>query len=208
LKKSRLFFIVVVLLGLLLMVPVLSWAQMVEITAMGGWHWSSRIQGTNAEAEFDNNANFAAYIGYQVIPKMFVEFSYTVTKTSGTVNRSLLPDEELGDAYFHYFLIGPTNYFGQGRVQPFVTGSLGVNWIDLKDNSTYDDQVLFALAFGGGLKAYITQLIGLRLQARLLMPIDFNGVWFGTGGLGLTGNVFLQGDFSAGIVIGLGHGEG
>ena len=203
--KSKAFFIVVLLFGMMVLVPVLGWAQKVEITPMVGWQWSAKVKGYDVEADFKDSANFAAYVGYQAIPDMFVEFSYTLMKTTGYLNNYTSPDENLGDVYFHYFLIGATNYFGQGKLQPFVLGSLGVSWIDLKDNATYDDVVLFALAFGGGLKAYITQSIGIRLQGRLLMPISFNGVWFGTGGLGLTGNILLQGDFSAGLVIGLGH---
>ena len=203
-RKSKAFFIVVLLFGMMVLVPVLGWAQKIEITPMVGWQWSAKVQGSNVELDFGNNANFAAYVGYQAIPGMFVEFSYTIMKTTGIINRPL-SDEQLGDTYFHYFLIGTTKYFGENRLQPFVLGSLGVSWIDLKDNATYDDAVLFALAFGGGLKAYITKSIGIRLQGRLLMPISFNGVWLGTGGLGLTGNVLLQGDFSAGLVIGLGH---
>jgi hypothetical protein len=205
--KTNIVLVAAVLLGLLLFIPAVSWAQLVEITPMFGWQWSAKVQGSDVEADFKDNANFAAYLGYQVIPDTFIEFSYTVMKTTGNLDYSSEPDENLGDTYFHYFLLGGTKYFGQNRLEPFVLGSLGAAWVDLKDNSTYDDVVLFALAFGGGLKAYITQMIGVRLQARLLMPISFNGVWFGTGGLGLTGNVLLQGDFSAGVVIGLGHGS-
>jgi hypothetical protein len=203
--NTNIIVVAAIVFGLLICIPAVSWAQMLEITPMIGWQWSAKVQGYDVEADFKDNANFAAYLGYQVIPNTFIEFSYTIMKTTGNLNYFSAPDEDLGDTYFHYFLIGGTNYFGQNRLQPFVLGSLGATWIDLKDNSTYDDTVLFALAFGGGLKAYITQMIGVRLQARLLMPISFNGVWFGTGGLGLTGNIMLQGDFSAGVVIGLGH---
>ena len=204
-KKPKPLLIAIMLLGMMLLVPALGWSQKVEITPMVGWQWSAKVQGYDVEADFGDNANFAAYVGYQAIPDLFVEFSYTLMKTTGNLNYFTSPDEYLGDVYFHYFLIGATKYFGEKRLQPFVLGSLGVSWIDLRDNTAYDDAVLFAMAFGGGLKAYITKSIGVRLQGRLLMPVSFNGVWFGTGGLGLTGNVLLQGDFSAGLVIGLGH---
>jgi len=56
---------------------------------------------------------------------------------------------------------------------------------------------------------WFSDRIGIRLQGRLLMPLYFAGagVYFGSGGSGLSvgaGSTILQGDLTAGLIIGLG----
>ncbi len=196
---------IVILLGVLILVPAFGWAQKIEITPMIGYQFGGKVHGDVRDLDIDGNVNYAIYLGYQAIPKLFVELSYTYMKTSMNWEYDLLDDEPLGDLGIHYFQLGSTRVFLDGRVQPFVLGSLGATWFNPED-SAIDDEWRFSIALGGGAKVWIIQQkIGARLQGRLLMPISFEGVWFGTGGAGLTGSVLFQGDFSAGIIIGLGE---
>jgi hypothetical protein len=204
-RNPKLFYTIVILLGMLILVPALGWAQKFEITPMIGYQFGGKVQGDVRDLNIDGNVNYAIYLGYQAIPKLFVELSYTYMKTSMKWEYDLLPDEPLGDLGIHYFQIGSSRVFMDGRVQPFALGSLGATWFNPED-SAIDDEWRFSIALGGGAKVWITQKIGARLQGRLLMPISFEGVWFGTGGAGLAGSVLFQGDFSAGVVIGLGEG--
>ena len=62
------------------------------------------------------------------------------------------------------------------------------------------------VSLAGGLKIHASEKVGLRLQARFLMPLYYAGTYFsaGTGGAGygISGGVFgVQGDFTAALVI-------
>ena len=71
----------------------------------------------------------------------------------------------------------------------------------------------FTAGFGGGLRYHIGERLGIRLQARLLLPMQFGGVGFGCGigtgggscGAGVsTYTNIIQGDFTGGITLRLG----
>jgi len=200
------------LLIALVLVPTVSWAQKIEITPMVGWELTGKVGGDIADIDFKDSVNYAVIFGYQFIPNTFAEFSYTRIDTKATVKPPIPPKyiEDLKIA-INYFLIGVTQQFLDGRVHPFVNGSLGAAWFDPKEGG-YKSEWFFAAALGGGAKIDITKTIGIRLQGRLLMPMTFSGggLWFGTGGIGagIYTDVLWQGDFSAGVVIGLGEDPG
>jgi hypothetical protein len=62
------------------------------------------------------------------------------------------------------------------------------------------------VSIAGGVKIRASERIGLRLQARLLMPILYAGTYFstGTGGTDMSvsaTSVAFQGDFTAALVF-------
>ena len=64
------------------------------------------------------------------------------------------------------------------------------------------------VSLAGGVKIKASERVGLRLQARLLMPLYYAGTYFGvgTGGAsaGVSGGIQgVQGDFTAALVINL-----
>ena len=67
---------------------------------------------------------------------------------------------------------------------------------------------------GIGVKYFFTDVVGVKFQARLLMPMYFGGVGFGCGigtggsscGGGATfGTEIIQGDFTGGLVFRVGN---
>jgi hypothetical protein len=86
--------------------------------------------------------------------------------------------------------------------------SLGASRFDPTEQN--EDAWRFAVALGVGIKYFFTDAVGIRLQARMLMPLYFGGVGFGcgigTGGSSCGGGAYfgteiLQGDFTGGVVI-------
>ena len=64
----------------------------------------------------------------------------------------------------------------------------------------------FAINFEAGVKLWLARQIGIRLQARLMMPLFFSSVGFygGTGGAGLgvsAGIPLVQPELSAGLIF-------
>ncbi len=64
----------------------------------------------------------------------------------------------------------------------------------------------FSFGFTGGVKYFFTERIGLRMQAQLLIPIEWGGVYYGYGGSVYTsGGSLLQLNFTGGLIFRLGE---
>jgi hypothetical protein len=110
-------------------------------------------------------------------------------------------------------MLGATQMLKGRNIKPFGTFAVGAAWMSpgqsKQANVTLEDVVRVAVGFGAGVKIFFTENVGLRLHGRLLMPLVFTGggFYFGTGGAGFgvsSGIPALQGDLSAGLIIGLG----
>lgn len=204
-RLTMLGIIIVLLTGAL---PASLYAQKAEITVLGGWMWSAKVNTDEGDIKISDPGNFEAAIGYYIQPGLQAELSYTYTKVVATIDpepASLIPAGFLSDVAIHYFLVSGLREIqtGNEKVVPYVLGSLGTAYLH-PTNSPYDDAWRFAVAFGAGAKIYLSERFGLRLQARLLMPVFFSGLgfWFGTGGadVGVSGAIpLVQGDFSGGL---------
>ena len=63
----------------------------------------------------------------------------------------------------------------------------------------------FEFGFTGGAKYFFTDRIGIRLQAQLLIPIEWGGVYYSSGGsVFTTGGSLLQLNFTGGLIVRLG----
>ena len=96
-----------------------------------------------------------------------------------------------------------------GKIKPYGVFLLGIS-AHSPQNAKYNNKISFAFALGGGVKIFITDNIGIRLQGRLLAPLYLSGVGLGcgigTGGASCGGGVglsstLLQGDFNAGLIL-------
>ena len=92
-----------------------------------------------------------------------------------------------------------------GVFSPFLTltGGLAVWGSTSQELSSYTQ---FSITFGGGTKIWITDNIGIRLQASMLMPMVFGGGGFGYGTGGASAGVYtritpFQGEFIGGLII-------
>jgi hypothetical protein len=76
----------------------------------------------------------------------------------------------------------------------------------MDSSPTSYDEVALSLGLQSGVNFYITDLIGVKIHTRLLMPIQFNGFGFivGTNGAEIgasAGTYFLQADIGAGVIF-------
>ena len=76
--------------------------------------------------------------------------------------------------------------------------------------SLLNTKAQFSATAGAGLKIWLTDMLGIRLQGSMMMPMVFNGFGFGcgigTGGSGCGTNVYtritpFQGEFSGGLIL-------
>ena len=154
-------------------------------------------------------------LAVQVSSGNFVEISYTGMTTQG--NWKPYNDYEVSipegtvDMAVNHIQIGSVNELplDNEAVRPYGTLSLGTTYFNIKDDDA-DDEWLFSVAAGLGLKYFFNERVGIRLQARLLLPVIYNGGGFylGTGGSGMyvsSTAPIVQGDFTGGLIIALGQ---
>jgi len=191
-----------------------------ELGAFGGWLWTGSVPAWAQDIKVSDKGNFGITAGYQFNDEMLVNFEWNHTENSATF-REYLVGGGLGDVInvpltFNYYMLG-FNYLvsSSESLVPYGLVNLGVlNATSNSQNPAYQDSNnWFTAGLGGGLRYYISDNIGIKLQARLLLPMQFGGVGFGcgigTGGGGCGAGVstytnIIQGDFTGGIVLKLG----
>ncbi len=193
----------------------------VEITPYGGWLWTGRIPAWRQDIKISDEGNYGIRVGVTAREQMVVEFEWNHTENTSTFFEYNL-DGSLGDLQnvpltLNYYMLGfvyETTY--NEALIPFGIINLGILNAKLGAYSNYGSvsNNYFAAGFGGGLKYFFTDNFGIRLQARLLVPMQFGGIGFGcgigTGGAGCGAGVstyssIIQGDFTGAVVLKLGN---
>ncbi|MCF6307660.1 MAG: porin family protein [Flavobacteriaceae bacterium] len=97
------------------------------------------------------------------------------------------------------------NFNEQEALRPFAGLSAGFTIFDPSD-SLYETRTKFTFGLTGGVKYFFTDRIGIRIQAQLLMPIEWGGVYFTNGGgVITTGGTLVQLNFTGGLIFRLGE---
>lgn len=188
----------------------------VELTPFGGYMLGGSIKFYEGKFKVENAGCYGGMLAVQLRSGSFVEFSYTGMTTKGNWepysdyfnDPDFLPFAI--DMAVNHFQIGSVNelQLDNESIRPYGTFSVGTTWFNPKDDRS-DDEWLFSVGAGLGLKYFFNEKIGIRMQARLLLPLVYNGAGFylGTGGSGMyvsSTAPIIQGDFTGGLIIALG----
>lgn len=181
-------------------------AQAAELTGFYGYMLNTDLKTYYGTYKMDNNPNYGGILSVEVAPGMFGEFLYN---RSDTKFRYIYGNEtEPMDLSVEYYQIGGLRSMGTGKVQPFGAMSLGAARFNLKESyEEYDAGAAWSFAgtLGLGAKIYLNDKLGIRLQARMDLPMRLEGLWIGTGGAGGSFVVPVwQFDFTAGVFLRLG----
>lgn len=182
-----------------------------EIFGFGGYEVASDVQVTQGQLNIYSNPNYGAGISFEVERGLQAEVFWIGQQTPMELRTYTGITQPLFDVGIHYFQAGAVYEFRQTRAQkafPFTSFSLGATLFSPID-AEYSEEWRFSITFGGGGKFYLSDNVGLRLQARLLLPLNFNsvGMWCGSGGCSAgvgSWATLLQADFTGGIFIRLG----
>ena len=189
-----------------------------QIDLFGGYGW--QIGGTAHFIEGDINITSAPqwYVGMDkyLAPGMAVRFEYSQMAEADAQwlplpGYSILFPSERFKMDVHYFQLGAIKGAQMDNIEPYGMFTLGASWFHANELNGDDigDVTRFAIALGGGIKIMPSDKFGIKIQARMLMPLYFAGIglWAGTGGAGVSvgaGVPILQGDITGGIVLRLG----
>ncbi|MCB0495513.1 MAG: hypothetical protein KDC79_05225 [Cyclobacteriaceae bacterium] len=188
----------------------------VEVNAFGGYMPGSKTAYSynGYRLRIDGGGNFGVALDFNLPLKgiqaevSYMHFSSTLKQDGGLVDRV-----ETQPIIVEYYQIGGLRpLMDGGQFMPFGLFTLGAS--RFAPENAPQEYWRFAINAGLGMKYFFTDKVGIRLQARLLMPLYFAGAGFGcsigTGGSGCGtgvgfGTEILQGDFTGGVVLKLGQ---
>jgi len=185
----------------------------IELSPFIGYQLNGKINFIEGDFKMDNAVSYGGILSVEVGPQVWGEFTFSRTDTKANFRRFLSDKIYNYNMAVNYFQLGGVKELGDNTVVPYATFSGGVAWFQMKD-SNVNDEVVFSVGLGGGIKVRLNDRIGLRLQGRLLMPMYIYGgglfVGIGTGGpssgISISSNLLTaQGDFTAGLVFRLGN---
>lgn len=189
----------------LISLPVLA-QPAITLEAFGGWLWTGKA-GYNNNIKVDDKGNYGLRGGISPSDEMVVEFEWNHTDTRLHGYDVLTQEYYEVDVAMNYYLLGFNMQKSEGPAIPYGLFNIGV--LNVQGQQISFSENWFTVGLGGGLKYYISDRIGIRLQARLLLPMQFAGIGFGCGGGGCSSGVStytntIQGDFTGGIILKLG----
>ncbi len=204
-------FSLLIFVVLIALVPNTLFAQRppMEITPLVGYHIGGATDFYQGRMDIKGSVTYGLMYSI-ILPPQGVSIDLSFTRADSSLSFTANTGfPGYSDTSFkmasNYIMIGSNKEFLQDKVRLFIGGDIGAAWFDSKDSSV-SDLWLFAVDLKGGIKIYLSDRIGIRLQGRFLMPMDLSnsGLFVGLGGAGVTfgGTVFVfQGDFTAGLII-------
>ncbi len=187
--------------------------QEFQINPYANYFLAGRLNGYYADAHFDKGPDFGLGLSYGLGKGKHVEVSYTYAKSGAYIEDNATGEtRSTTDMHIGYIQIGYVQEIipkQKPELRPFGLFTIGTAYINPEDPS-FITEWKFAASIGGGVKYFITDVVGFRIQARLLMPLFFSDVtgtcdaYYGCS-TGIDSFTSLaQGDVGGGIVLRIG----
>ncbi len=192
------------LVGLLLVAaPSSLAAQTVEVAPFGGYRFGGDLYEvyTGTPLDIDGEPALGGLFDVFLEPGLSVTFLYAHQQAD--IEAETRPGltvvyPTLSVDHWH---LGGTQAFGSGKVQPLLTGTLGLT----RFGSAGDSEIRFSMAAGGGVKLMPTRHLGVRLDGRVYAVIaDAATLGVCSPGrclIGVDASIVWQAEFTAGLVF-------
>jgi hypothetical protein len=192
-------------LAFLLIASAVDTKAQVQIFGLAGYQTNSNVTVAQGELNFKDDVTYGLGFDVDVDRQTKLEVSWNMSPTKIELNEYLGSTVPVTDLNIHHFQGGAVFEPKKDKVSPFGLFTLGATWFQPKE-SNLSDEVRFSIAFGGGVKVYLSDKVGLRFQGRVIIPMQFGGttMWVGTGGAGVSVGAytyFVEADFNGGLFI-------
>lgn len=179
-------------------------AQKIELTPFVGYETGAKINTSYGYLRIGDGMNYGGALSIGLGGGRFAELSYS--HMASDLSLESVINEKICDLAVDYYSIGALQeMMPEAKATPYGLFSLGVvNYRPTSGDYVSENKMHVSLA--GGVKIHVSERIGIRLQARLLMPLFYAGTYFsvGTGGAGygISGGIRgVQGDFTGALVF-------
>jgi opacity protein-like surface antigen len=191
--------------------PVSAIAADIEVTPFAGYTMGGEFTDavTGKPLSFDDTSSYGIMVDFkQAVDKEggepWIELYYSRQQTKLRADQGPFVSNPLFDVNVEYFHIGGTYGQATGKVKPFVVGTFGATRMTPTGDGLHAE-TKFSLSLGGGVKLYLTEHVGIRLDARWFGTF-FNGSGsaFCSGGaclINVQGDVLSQYTANAGVVL-------
>lgn len=180
-------------------------AQRAEITPFGGFQFGGVFRLINGELKIKTNACFGLALDLYIREHVLLEFIYSRQETGMELVTD--PSREKTDLFnlaIEYYQFGVVYHFGYGKYIPFGMFTVGASRFDPYETGT-GSEYFFTIGGTGGVKLFINENIGVRLQARLLIPFQSGSDLFcgeDVCRIGVSSSTGIaQGELSAGLIL-------
>jgi hypothetical protein len=178
-------------------------AQHLEITPFIGYETGGKVHTSLGYLRVADGMNFGGALSFGITEKTQLEFTYNHLNSELSLDEGAFISNKT-DVNVDYYMLGVLKAVPVGeRVRPY--GSFSASLVNYgTPDDYYDNEVLMAVNMAAGLKILITERIGIRMQARINLPLYYTGMYFsfGSGGSGYgiaSTCIMVQGDFTAAL---------
>lgn len=201
--KNRFFSASLLSLILITAITMPGLSQHVELTPFIGYETGAKMSTSAGYLHVEDGMNYGGALSIGMDAATQFEFSYNHMRSALYLDEGPY-NTDLTDVDVDYFMFGGVReIIPDTKATPFT--SLALGWVNYRSlNEAYDNENVFAMDLAAGVKIKASERIGIRLQARLHLPMYFNGVYFGAGTGGASMGVsslvvMVQGDFTGSI---------
>jgi opacity protein-like surface antigen len=196
---------------IVLLLPVSAIAADIEVTPFAGYTMGGEFTDavTGKPLTFDDTSSYGIMVDIkQSVDKEggepWIELYYSRQQTKLRANEGPFFGNPLFDVNIEYFHLGGTYGQATGKVKPFVVGTFGATRMTPTGDGLHAE-TKFSISLGGGVKLYLTERVGIRLEGRWFGTL-FNGSGsaFCSGGaclINVQGDVLSQYTANAGVVL-------
>lgn len=190
-----------------LLLPLGAAAQYLEFTPQVGYLLSgSTLLDDGTRLDIGNGTVYGGQLSAELSEGIVVFFEFQHLESKARIQNGPILDREVGAVGSNYLHFGSQREFWvSDRVAPFFGASIGAMQTINKARDL--NEWFFLSSAFIGVKWMLSSRVGIKAQARMMMPMKFQGVglwcdpFFGCD-VGLIGYArIIQGDFSGGMVI-------
>ncbi|MEL7060580.1 MAG: outer membrane beta-barrel protein [Acidobacteriota bacterium] len=120
------------------------------------------------DVEVDEGTGYGINLGFGISRTFQLEFSYSEQETELVFDGFLSPEETILDLDVQYLHVNAVFQFpSSGQIEPFVFVGGGITNFEPTE-AGFDDDSQPSFGFGGGVKFFVNDNFGFRVQGRLL----------------------------------------
>lgn len=178
-----------------------------EITLYAGRQWGGDFEDetTGTDVDLKESPVFGLSVNWPHGPNTQYELYYSRQSTELDADGAVTGNPEF-DLDVHYLQVGGTYVFDE-PARPFIVATIGATHLDPSGGTggvELDSETRFSFGFGGGVKLFLTDHVGLRLEGRgLFTALSSSSRVLCSGGCTITvsSSGFVQWQANAGLVV-------